>query len=135
MALFFSQDSLRTKLGKLVDSQESVTVLSQYFILHRQHAPLGVATWLEELRKGAFEQAVHMPRPQKSHWNIVSASTGRRLAYLHLANDIIQNSRRKGNEYILAFQKVLPEALEAAVRCDASIKCMKKNQTNSLNEW
>jgi hypothetical protein len=52
MALFFSQESLRTKLSKLVDSQESVTVLSQYFILHRQHAPLGVATWLEELKKG-----------------------------------------------------------------------------------
>jgi hypothetical protein len=45
-----------------------------------------------------------------------TVSIGRRVAYLHLANDIIQNSRRKGNEYILAFQKVLPEALEAAVK-------------------
>jgi regulator of Ty1 transposition protein 103 len=114
MALFFSQDSLRAKLGKLVDSQDSVTVLSQYFILHRQHAPLGVATWLEELKKGAWIPIGSGRRILIGRWG--TASTGRRLAYLHLANDIIQNSRRKGNEYILAFQKVLPEALEAAVR-------------------
>ena len=52
MSLFFSQDSLSQKLSKLMDTQESVTVLSQYFILHRSNAPKAVATWLSELQQG-----------------------------------------------------------------------------------
>ena len=52
MSLFFSAESLALKLSKLVDSQESVTVLSQYFILHRQNASVAVQTWLAELEKG-----------------------------------------------------------------------------------
>jgi regulator of Ty1 transposition protein 103 len=52
MALHFSSESLSVKLSKLQDSQESVTVLSQYFIHHRKHATLAVDTWLQELQKG-----------------------------------------------------------------------------------
>lgn len=34
-----------------------------------------------------------------------------RLAFLYLANDILQNSRRKGVEFVAEFWKVLPDAL------------------------
>lgn len=34
-----------------------------------------------------------------------------RLAFLYLANDILQNSRRKGSEFVGEFWKVLPDAL------------------------
>ena len=33
------------------------------------------------------------------------------LAFLYLANDILQNSRRKGSEFVGEFWKVLPNAL------------------------
>jgi regulator of Ty1 transposition protein 103 len=33
------------------------------------------------------------------------------LAFLYLANDILQNSRRKGSEFVGEFWKVLPDAL------------------------
>ena len=38
-----------------------------------------------------------------------------RLAYLYLANDILQNSRRKGSEFVGEFWKVLPDALRDVI--------------------
>ncbi|XP_048234026.1 junction-mediating and -regulatory protein isoform X2 [Ricinus communis] len=38
-----------------------------------------------------------------------------RLAFLYLANDILQNSRRKGSEFVGEFWKVLPEALRDVI--------------------
>ncbi|KAL2900924.1 Regulation of nuclear pre-mRNA domain-containing protein 1A [Bienertia sinuspersici] len=34
------------------------------------------------------------------------------ISFLHLANDILQNSRRKGSEFVNEFWKVLPAALK-----------------------
>ena len=39
-----------------------------------------------------------------------------RLAFLYLANDILQNSRRKGTEFVTEFWRVLPEALRDVIR-------------------
>ncbi len=47
---------------------------------------------------------------------ILVVSTSKKLAFLHLANDIIQNSKRKGEDYTRAFQKVLPEAIELCIK-------------------
>lgn len=33
------------------------------------------------------------------------------MSFLYLANDILQNSRRKGSEFVGEFWKVLPDAL------------------------
>uniref|UniRef100_A0A2N9HNF7 CID domain-containing protein n=1 Tax=Fagus sylvatica TaxID=28930 RepID=A0A2N9HNF7_FAGSY len=38
-----------------------------------------------------------------------------RLAFLYLANDILQNSRRKGSEFVGEFWKVLPDALRFVI--------------------
>ncbi|XVF57733.1 hypothetical protein PTKIN_Ptkin07bG0006200 [Pterospermum kingtungense] len=38
-----------------------------------------------------------------------------RLAFLYLANDILQNSRRKGSEFVGEFWKVLPHALRDVI--------------------
>ncbi|CAI9777243.1 unnamed protein product [Fraxinus pennsylvanica] len=39
-----------------------------------------------------------------------------RLAFLYLANDIIQNSRRKGAEFVTEFWKVLSDALREVIK-------------------
>ncbi|KAF2301850.1 hypothetical protein GH714_029865 [Hevea brasiliensis] len=39
-----------------------------------------------------------------------------RLAFLYLANDILQNSRRKGLEFVGEFWKVLPDALRDVIK-------------------
>lgn len=38
-----------------------------------------------------------------------------RLAFLYLANDILQNSRRKGVDFVSEFWKVLPGALRDVI--------------------
>lgn len=39
-----------------------------------------------------------------------------RLAFLYLANDILQNSRRKGSDFVSEFWKVLPDALHVVLK-------------------
>lgn len=38
-----------------------------------------------------------------------------KVPLLYLANDILQNSKRKGNEFVSEFWKVLPAALKEVV--------------------
>ena len=38
-----------------------------------------------------------------------------RLPFLYLANDILQNSRRKGAEFVAEFWKVLPDSLHDVI--------------------
>ena len=52
MSTFFKKEALEAKLEKLTDTQESVTVLSQYFVFHRNQAEEAVDTWLESLSRG-----------------------------------------------------------------------------------
>ncbi|CAK7328353.1 unnamed protein product [Dovyalis caffra] len=64
--------------------------LSHWCIFHMNKAKQVVETWARQFHSS--------PRDQ-------------RLAFLYLANDILQNSRRKGSEFVGEFWKVLPDAL------------------------
>lgn len=44
-----------------------------------------------------------------------SSPREQRLAFLYLSNDILQNSRRKGAEFVGEFWKVLPNALRDVI--------------------
>ncbi|KAL3629789.1 hypothetical protein CASFOL_027011 [Castilleja foliolosa] len=87
----FSETLLNDKLSKLNSSQQSVQSVSQWCISHRKRAKQVVQTW-DKLFKSA--------QPQQQ------------VSFLYLSNDILQNSRRKGNEFVNEFWKVLPEALK-----------------------
>lgn len=65
--------------------------LSHWCIFHRSKAELVVATWDKQFRSSEMVQKVPL---------------------LYLANDILQNSKRKGNEFVNEFWKVLPAALK-----------------------
>ncbi|KAH6808189.1 hypothetical protein C2S51_029297 [Perilla frutescens var. frutescens] len=65
--------------------------LSHWCIFHRSKAELVVATWDKQFRSSDMAQKVPL---------------------LYLANDILQNSKRKGNEFVTEFWKVLPSALK-----------------------
>ncbi|KAL1553898.1 hypothetical protein AAHA92_14518 [Salvia divinorum] len=67
------------------------SALSRWCISHRKKAKQVVETW-EKLFKAA-------PNEQ-------------RVSFLYLSNDILQNSRRKGSEFVNEFWKVLPTALK-----------------------
>ncbi|KAL2465854.1 ENTH/VHS family protein [Abeliophyllum distichum] len=88
----FAEKLLTEKLSKLNSSQQSIESLSRWCISHRKKAKQVVETW-EKLFK--------------------SAQREQQISFLYLANDILQNSRRKGSEFVNEFWKILPAALKS----------------------
>ncbi|KAK9289448.1 hypothetical protein L1049_007603 [Liquidambar formosana] len=86
----FDGQILVEKLSKLNNSQQSIESLSRWCISHRKKAKQIVETWEKLFNSSQKEQ---------------------RVSFLYLANDILQNSRRKGSEFVNEFWKVLPTAL------------------------
>ncbi|TYG95362.1 hypothetical protein E1A91_A11G248500v1 [Gossypium mustelinum] len=87
----FDGQILTEKLSKLNNSQQSIESLSRWCITHRKKAKQIVETWDKLFNSSQKE---------------------RRVSFLYLANDILQNSRRKGSEFVNEFWKVLPVALK-----------------------
>ncbi|GMH26700.1 hypothetical protein Nepgr_028543 [Nepenthes gracilis] len=87
----FDVKILTDKLSKLNNSQQSIESLSHWCIFHREKARQIVETWEKLFNTSKNEQCV---------------------SFLYLANDILQNSRRKGSEFVNEFWKVLPAALK-----------------------
>lgn len=87
----FDTQILNEKLSKLNNSQQSIESLSRWCILHRKKARQIVEIWDKLFNSSQREQ---------------------RVSFLYLANDILQNSRRKGSEFVNEFWKVLPGALK-----------------------
>ncbi|XP_021895696.1 regulation of nuclear pre-mRNA domain-containing protein 1B [Carica papaya] len=94
MASSFNAQILVDKLTKLNNSQASIETLSHWCIFHMNKAKQVVETWARQFHCSPREQ---------------------RLAFLYLANDILQNSRRKGSEFVGEFWKVLPDALRDVI--------------------
>ncbi|CAN0870079.1 Regulation of nuclear pre-mRNA domain-containing protein 1B [Linum grandiflorum] len=94
MGSSFNPQILVEKLTKLNNSQASIETLSHWCIFHMHKAKHVVETWARQFHSSPREQ---------------------RLAFLYLANDILQNSRRKGSEFVGEFWKVLPEALRDVI--------------------
>lgn len=92
----FSEASLFKKIQELNNTQQSVQTLSLWLIHHRKHSKIIVQTWLKEL--------------------VVSKKCDRKITFIYLANDILQNSRKKGSEFMNEFLKALPEAIENTSR-------------------
>ncbi|KAJ1975372.1 hypothetical protein H4R34_004363 [Dimargaris verticillata] len=87
----FSTQAFQEKLHKLTDTQDSISLLSQWMIYHRRHIKEIVETWYEVLK---------------------TASVRQQLTLFHLCNDVLQARRKKGQEYRDAFRVRLPEAVE-----------------------
>ncbi|KAK7377966.1 hypothetical protein VNO80_03401 [Phaseolus coccineus] len=85
------------KLLNVNNSQHSIQSLSRWCISHRKRAKEIVETWDKLFNASQKEQCI---------------------TFLYLANDILQNSRRKGSEFVNEFWKVLPEALRRV--CESS---------------
>uniref|UniRef100_A0A8C5QF59 Regulation of nuclear pre-mRNA domain containing 1B n=1 Tax=Leptobrachium leishanense TaxID=445787 RepID=A0A8C5QF59_9ANUR len=99
----FTEPALEKKLCELSNSQQSVQTLSLWLIHHRKHAASIVTVWYRELQK---------------------AKSSRKLTFLYLANDVIQNSKRKGPEFAREFENVLLDAI-LHVSSEADDGCQK----------
>ncbi|XP_076157726.1 regulation of nuclear pre-mRNA domain-containing protein 1A-like [Alosa pseudoharengus] len=87
----FSEAALEKKLSELSNSQQSVQTLSLWLIHHRKHSKAIVSVWYNELKK---------------------AQVPRKLTFIYLANDVIQNSKRKGPEFTQDFAPVIVDAFK-----------------------
>ncbi|XP_048874039.1 regulation of nuclear pre-mRNA domain-containing protein 1B-like [Brienomyrus brachyistius] len=108
----FSESALEKKLSELSNSQQSVQTLSLWIIHHRKHSSFIVRVWHREMKK---------------------AKTSRKLTFLYLANDVIQNSKKKGPEFTRDFETVLLDACSHVAR-EVDDSC-KKHLERLLNIW
>ncbi|KAM9776490.1 regulation of nuclear pre-mRNA domain-containing protein 1A-like [Syngnathus typhle] len=98
----FSEAALEKKLSELSNSQQSVQTLSLWLIHHRKHSKTIVHVWYDEL---------------------VKAPVSRKLTFLYLANDVIQNSKRKGPEFTQDFAPIIVDAFKHVYReCEDGCK-------------
>ncbi|CAG2057439.1 unnamed protein product [Timema podura] len=124
----FTESALAKKLSDLNSSQQSIQTLSLWLIHHRKHHATIVKVWFKELVKGKLTVACNiLTLPAKlalvdsmldsSTWEVGVRSymtkDSRKLTFMYLANDVIQNSKKKGPEYGKEFATVLRKAFEA----------------------
>lgn len=92
----FSEDALRAKLSTLNETQESIVSVSQWITFHRRQADKISHIWLAKLKE---------------------SQAGRRLNYIYLVNDIVQNAlSRKRSEFPNALAPLMPEACQIAYK-------------------
>uniref|UniRef100_A0A1B0DJD6 Uncharacterized protein n=1 Tax=Phlebotomus papatasi TaxID=29031 RepID=A0A1B0DJD6_PHLPP len=101
----FTESALVKKLTELNPSQQSIQTLSLWLIHHRKHHAVIVKTWLRELQR---------------------APGHKKLTFMYLANDVIQNSKKKGPEYGTEFAKSLEQAFRHVAET-----CTKESKTIS----
>ncbi|CAB3220529.1 unnamed protein product [Arctia plantaginis] len=97
----FTENALVRKLQELNSSQQSIQTLSLWLIHHRKHHAIVVKTWFKELLK---------------------AKDSKQLTFMYLANDVIQNSKKKGPEYGQEFGKVLVESFKHMAKTGINAK-------------
>lgn len=87
----FTESGLVKKLIELNPSQQSIQTVSLWVIHHRRHYKTIVPLWLREMKK---------------------VSQSKKLTFMYLANDVIQNSKKKGPEYGKEFGTLLVHAFK-----------------------
>ncbi|CAH0693999.1 unnamed protein product [Spodoptera exigua] len=97
----FTENALIRKLQELNSSQQSIQTLSLWLIHHRKHHAVIVKTWFKEILK---------------------AKDSKQLTFMYLANDVIQNSKKKGPEYGKAFGEVLVESFKHMAKTGINTK-------------
>lgn len=86
----FNSDAFERRLNRLSETQESIESLSSWVIQQVQFAERVATSWMR-----CFAQS-------KTH---------RYQTLLYLVNDVLQNGRRRGLDFSLAFREVLPTAV------------------------
>ena len=86
-----NNQALVDKLHNLNSTQQSIETVSAWCSFYRKDARKVVAIWEQEF---------------------IKMSMAKQLAMAYLANDILQNSRKKGPEFVVEFFKTLPRAVK-----------------------
>ncbi|OAF69373.1 CID domain-containing protein 1 [Intoshia linei] len=107
----FNKENFEHRLKGLTRSQGSIETLSLWMIHYRSSAQDAVDIWLQQFK---------------------SVNETKKLNLLYLANDVIQNGRKFGNEYIQKFKQVFPTVFKI---CQNFNKNNKDNINSVLQVW
>ncbi|GIL93680.1 hypothetical protein Vretifemale_21089 [Volvox reticuliferus] len=109
-----NRESLVQRLQSLNVSQQSIESTSKWSLFYIKDAKSVVNIWLEEFGRTTAE---------------------RRIAFLYLANHILQEGRKKGREFADEFFRVLPKALASVSRSsDAKLRNSAKRLVDIWDE-
>ena len=100
----FTEPSLEKKLADLSNSANSIQQLSMWLIHHRKHFQAIVKTWFKE---------------------IVKVNKDRKLTFMYLANDVVQNAKKKHPEYPKEFGVVMKKVFEHLAQVNFDDKTIK----------
>jgi regulator of Ty1 transposition protein 103 len=89
----FNREGFERRLNRLSETQESIENLSAWVIQQVKFAKAVADSWM------------HVFHSSRSH---------RYQTLLYLVNDVLQNGRRRGLDFSLAFREVLPQSLAMA---------------------
>lgn len=107
----FTEVAFLKKLAELNSSQQSIQTLSLWLIHHRKHHASIVKTWLRELQNGkTFFGAINILGISIKIFLWFIVPEAKKLTFMYLANDVIQNSKKKGPEYGKEYSNALPKA-------------------------
>ncbi|EYC40906.1 hypothetical protein Y032_0590g386 [Ancylostoma ceylanicum] len=109
----FSEASMRERLAKLRPQQDSINTLSLWLMHHHKHMDDIVQIWLKEVRKETNSSQI--------------------VNLLYVANDVIQNSRKKNPEIMGKFYTVLEPAFRHAAKISGPE--LDKAMIKTLNVW
>jgi len=82
----YSDGEFEKRLANLKDSQKEIQSISTWLVHHRAHSRAVIKVWYKTFK---------------------SIDKSRKLTFMYLANDVVQNSRRKGPEYVKEYAIVL----------------------------
>lgn len=97
------------KLQDVNNSSQSIQTLSLWLIHHRKHHVQIVKIWLRELLKSEHDD---VPGKLTLTTFLISAKDSKKLTFMYLANDVIQNSKKKGPEFGKEFGTALSKAFQ-----------------------
>ena len=106
-------EAYKVKLAGLNASSQSIETLSHWCVFHRKKAKDLVKVWERELQGAAGK---------------------RKLVFLYLANDVIQNSRKKGREWVDALWPIMGWAMKHTLRNSSDEKTMRQCE-KLVNVW
>ncbi|KAK6020585.1 hypothetical protein OSTOST_13757, partial [Ostertagia ostertagi] len=109
----FSETAMRERLSKLRPQQDCINTLSMWLMHHHRHTDDIVQIWLKEVRKETNSSQI--------------------VNLLYIANDVIQNSRKKNPEMAVKFYSVLEPAFRHAAKISGPE--LDKAMIKTLNVW
>ncbi|XGW15356.1 hypothetical protein V3C99_001104 [Haemonchus contortus] len=109
----FSETAMRERLSKLRPQQDCINTLSLWLMHHHRHTDDIVQIWLKEVRK--------------------ETNSAQIVNLIYIANDVIQNSRKKNPEMAVKFYTVLEPAFRHAAKISGPE--LDKAMIKTLNVW